>query len=110
MSDDIQNRISLEIKYEGYLKRQLAEIEKFEKMEYTEIPENVDFMNIKSIAYEAREKLNKIKPISLGQAARISGVNQTDIMALMVFLKKEKQKTETGKRNIHKALGKHGEK
>jgi len=112
MSDDVQNRISLEIKYEGYLKRQLAEIEKFEKMEYTEIPENVDFMSIKSIAYEAREKLKKIKPISLGQAARISGVNHTDIMALMVFLKREKQKTETGKekRNNHRALGKHGEK
>jgi len=90
VTEDIKNRISLEIKYEGYLKRQLAEIEKFEKMEHNKIPENIDFMKINSIAYEARERLKKIKPVSLGQAARISGVNHTDITALMIFLKKEK--------------------
>lgn len=94
VTEDIKNRISLEVKYEGYLKRQLAEIEKFEKMEHTRLPEDIDFMNIKSIAYEAREKLNKIRPVSLGQAARISGVNHTDITALMVYLKKL-----NGKRN-----------
>ena len=92
VTEDIKNRISLEVKYEGYLKRQLAEIEKFEKMEHTRLPEDIDFMNIKSIAYEAREKLNKIRPVSLGQAARISGVNHTDITALMVYLKKLNEK------------------
>jgi tRNA uridine 5-carboxymethylaminomethyl modification enzyme len=90
VTDDIKNRISLEVKYEGYLKRQLAEIDKFEKMEHAYIPTNIDYMKIESIAYEAREKLNKIKPTSLGQASRISGVNHTDITSLMVYLKKNK--------------------
>ena len=88
VTEDIQNRISLQVKYEGYLKRQLAEIEKFEKVEHSRISEEINYMEIESIAYEARERLSKIKPISLGQAARISGVNRTDINALMVYLKK----------------------
>ena len=91
ITENIKNKISLEIKYEGYLNRQLAEIDKFKKMEHSEIPAAIDYMKIESIAYEARERLNKIKPISLGQASRISGVNHTDITALMVFLKKNKQ-------------------
>ena len=84
--------ISLQVKYEGYLKRQLAEIEKFEKVEHSRISEEINYMEIESIAYEARERLSKIKPVSLGQAARISGVNQTDINALMVYLKKNELK------------------
>ena len=90
ITEDIKNRINLEIKYEGYLKRQLAEIDKFEKMEHTRIPTDIDYMKIESIAYEAREKLNRIKPSSLGQASRISGVNHTDVTSLMVYLKKNK--------------------
>lgn len=90
VTEDIKNRLSLEVKYEGYLKRQLAEIENFEKLEHTNIPENIDYMKIESIAYEAREKLNKIQPTSLGQASRISGVNHTDISSLMIYLKKNK--------------------
>ncbi len=92
VTEDIKNRISLQVKYEGYLKRQLAEIEKFEKVEHFRISEEINYMEIESIAYEAREKLSKIKPISLGQAARISGVNRTDINALMVYLKKNELK------------------
>jgi len=87
---NIKNRISLEAKYEGYIKRQFADIEKFIKMEKTKIPNNIDFMKIESIAYEAREKLAKINPTSLGQASRISGVNHTDVTALMIYLKKKK--------------------
>ena len=90
VTGDIKNRISLEIKYEGYLKRQLAEIDKFEKMEHTNIPTDIEYMKIDAIAYEARERLNRIKPTSLGQASRISGVKQTDITGLMIYLKKNK--------------------
>jgi tRNA uridine 5-carboxymethylaminomethyl modification enzyme len=90
VTEEIKMRISLEIKYEGYLKRQMIEIENFEKYETQEIPPDIKYMNIESIAYEAREKLEKIKPESLGQASRISGVNHTDITALLVFLKKNK--------------------
>ncbi|MCF7792584.1 MAG: tRNA uridine-5-carboxymethylaminomethyl(34) synthesis enzyme MnmG [Candidatus Cloacimonetes bacterium] len=88
VSEEIKTKLTLEVKYEGYLNRQLAEIEKFEKMENSPIPIDIDYMKIDSIAYEAREKLNKIKPTSLGQASRISGVNHTDITSLMVWLKK----------------------
>lgn len=88
VTEDIKNRLSLKIKYEGYLKRQLAEIEKFENMEHTMIPTDIDYMKIESIAWEGREKLNKIKPTSIGQAGRISGVNHTDVTSLMVYLKK----------------------
>ncbi|MDO9578367.1 MAG: tRNA uridine-5-carboxymethylaminomethyl(34) synthesis enzyme MnmG [Candidatus Cloacimonadales bacterium] len=90
ISEDVRNKIMLEVKYEGYLKRQLAEIDKFEKMEHSAIPTDIDYMKIDSIAWEARERLNKIRPASLGQASRISGVNHTDIASLMVYLKKNK--------------------
>ncbi|MCD4819833.1 MAG: tRNA uridine-5-carboxymethylaminomethyl(34) synthesis enzyme MnmG [Candidatus Cloacimonetes bacterium] len=89
LTESLKSRITLEVKYEGYIKRQLMGIKKFEKMEHFKIPENLNYMSINSIAYEARERLNKIKPISFGQASRISGVNQTDINALMVYLKKQ---------------------
>jgi len=89
---DIKNRISLQVKYAGYLKRQLSEIENFKKMENLQIPDGIDYMNIQSIAYEAREKLNKIKPSSIGQASRISGVNHTDISSLLVYFKKNRRK------------------
>ena len=92
VTSDIQNRISLNIKYEGYIKRQMAEIDKFEKMEHSPIPTDIDYMKIESIAYEAREKLNKIKPTSLGQASRIPGVNHIDLTSLLVYLKKNKRK------------------
>ncbi len=94
LSRNIKNRLTLEIKYEGYIKRQMAEIEKFEKMEHNRIPENVNYMQIETIAYEAREKLNKIKPLSLGQVSRIPGVNHTDVTALMIYLKKNKQENQ----------------
>jgi tRNA uridine 5-carboxymethylaminomethyl modification enzyme len=88
LTSELKDRIALEIKYEGYLKRQLADIKKFERMEHTTIPPKIDFLSIESLAMEAREKLQKIQPTSLGQAARIPGVNHTDINALMVYIKK----------------------
>lgn len=88
VSDDVWNRIRIEIKYEGYLARQLQDITRFEKMEHRRIPEDIDYMPIETIAWEAREKLQRLRPRSLGQAARISGVNHTDLTALMVWLKK----------------------
>ncbi len=92
LTKEAKEKLTIEIKYEGYLKRQLAEIEKFEKMEHYQIPKDLDYFSIKTISYEAREKLNKIKPLSLGQASRISGVSHSDITALMIYLKKKGQK------------------
>ncbi|MCF7911028.1 MAG: tRNA uridine-5-carboxymethylaminomethyl(34) synthesis enzyme MnmG [Candidatus Cloacimonetes bacterium] len=91
VTPDIANRILLKVKYAGYFKRQLGDIERFNRMEQAELSVDIDYMQIKSIAWEAREKLNRIKPLSIGQAARIPGVNITDINALIIFLKKLKK-------------------
>jgi len=88
ITPDIANRILLKVKYAGYFKRQMRDIDRFYKMEHSELPTDLDYMKIESIAWEAREKLNKVKPLSIGQAARIPGVNITDINALIIYLKK----------------------
>ncbi len=85
-------KIEIEIKYEGYIKRQLADIENFKALENTEFPDNIDFTQIDTITLEAREKLQKIKPTSLGQASRISGISHADITSILVYLKKNQLK------------------
>lgn len=76
-------------KYNGYLARQTAEIARFQKIESKKIPEDFDFKNIPGLLLEAREKLSRVRPVSLGQASRISGVTPSDISILMVFLRKQ---------------------
>lgn len=88
LTQDIQNRIEIEIKYEGYLVRMQEEITRFNQAEHLVIPPDTDFFGIPSIAWEAREKLAKIKPRSIGQAMRIPGVNYSDSSALMIWLRK----------------------
>jgi tRNA uridine 5-carboxymethylaminomethyl modification enzyme len=85
---EIKDKISINCKYEGYLKRQQDDISKFELLENYSIISKIDYLNIEGVAIEAREKLNKIQPLSLGQALRIPGVNHTDIQAVMIYLKK----------------------
>ncbi len=89
LSQTVKDKISFKIKYEGYLTRQLRDIARFENMEQKKIPQDLDFMKILNISYEAREKMNKIHPLSVGQASRISGVNQNDITALIIYLRKQ---------------------
>lgn len=90
LNESIQNKVTLKVKYEGYLKRQMADIEKFEMMENDKLPKDLDYMEINTVSFEAREKLNRVKPDSIGQASRISGVNFSDITAILVYLKKNK--------------------
>ncbi len=85
---EIIEQVEIELKYKGYILRQLEQIEKFEKMENVPIPEKIDYYSMKSISAEGREKLNKVKPRSIGQAARIPGVTNADIAALLVYLKR----------------------
>ena len=80
-------QVEIELKYEGYLKRQQEIIEKFERYEDKEIPLSLNYFNLKSLGTEAKERLNKIKPRSIGQASRISGVTPSDISVLLVYLK-----------------------
>jgi len=84
---EILEQVELELKYEGYIERQVEEIEKFEKFEEQVIPVDLDYSRINAISTEGREKLSRVKPQSIGQASRISGVTPSDISILMVYLK-----------------------
>ncbi len=84
---EVVRQVEIETKYKGYIDRQFEEIDKFEKNETVEIPEGFDFKRVKSLSKEATEKLTKIKPGSIGQASRISGVSPSDISVLMVYLR-----------------------
>lgn len=86
--DYIATRAEIEIKYEGYIKKQLFEIEHFKSLENKRIPEDIDYEKVLGIRIEARQKLNKLRPISIGQASRISGISPADISVLLVYLQK----------------------
>lgn len=88
-TEEIQEIVSIEIKYVGYIKKCEKEIERMLKLEEKQIPVDIDYQKIKNLASEARQKLEKVRPLSIGQAARISGVNPADISILAVYLKKE---------------------
>lgn len=85
---DTVREIDTSIKYDGYLKRQNEQIEKFKKMEMKKIPKYFEYNTISSLSNEAKEKLNKVKPDNLGQASRISGITPADISLLMVYIEK----------------------
>jgi len=80
-------QVEINIKYEGYIARQMMQIERFRKMEDHKLPDSIDYDDIKGLRIEARQKLNKIRPESVGQASRISGVSPADISVLLVYLK-----------------------
>ena len=81
-----KQEVEIQIKYEGYIKMQEAQVEKFKKLESKILPENIDYEQIKGISLEGRQKLNKFKPYSIGQASRISGVSPADISVLLIYL------------------------
>ena len=86
LSKDIIEQVTIEIKYEGYIVRQLRQVEQFLKIENKKIPYDIDYNNVPSLRIEARQKLNQLKPVNLGQASRISGVSPADISVLLVYL------------------------
>lgn len=86
LKNEIFQQIDIEIKYEGYINRQSVQIAKFENLEGLNIPEKFDYNHLNAISSEGREKLKRIKPSSIGQAARIPGVTHSDISALLVYL------------------------
>lgn len=89
---DVTEQVEINIKYEGYIKRQLHQVEQFKKIEKKKIPDNINYDEIQSLRIEAKQKLTKFKPISIGQASRISGVSPADISVLMVYLAQFNQK------------------
>lgn len=90
LPEAVWEQAEIKLKYAGYIKRQLAEVAQFKKMESRLLPENVDYSEIYGLRIEARQKLNKIRPKSLGQASRISGVSPSDISVLIIWLESQK--------------------
>ena len=88
MSAEAREQVELDVKYEGYIDRQAEQVERAKRLEGTELPEDLDYRAIKELRFEAREKLAKVRPRSLGQAGRISGVNPADLTVLIIHLKK----------------------
>ena len=84
--------VEIEIKYDGYIKLQLTQVEKFKKLENKLLPEEIDYSKLKGISLEERQKLNKFKPNSIGQASRISGISPADISVLLIYLEQMKRK------------------
>jgi len=85
---DVAMGIEIEVKYSGFIERQLKDVEKFKHLEKIKVPEDIDYMLLSGISREIKEKLHKFKPINLGQASRISGVTPAAISMLMVYFKK----------------------
>lgn len=91
LSKQEAEQVEIQIKYEGYIKLQLGQVGKFKKLENKKLSEDINYTNMQGISLEARQKLNKFKPDSVGQAARISGVSPADIAVLLVHLEKNKR-------------------
>lgn len=83
---DVAEQVEISVKYEGYIRRQMRQIAEFERMESRALPSDLDYSGLLGLRLEAREKLNAVKPLNLGQASRISGVSPADIAALMIWL------------------------
>ncbi|MEZ3479120.1 MAG: tRNA uridine-5-carboxymethylaminomethyl(34) synthesis enzyme MnmG [Lachnospiraceae bacterium] len=90
LSKDVIEQININLKYDGYIKRQLKQVEQFKKIETKKIAPDIDYNEIKNLRLEARQKLQKFKPVSVGQASRISGVSPADISVLFVYLESHK--------------------
>jgi tRNA uridine 5-carboxymethylaminomethyl modification enzyme len=92
LDDKIIEQVNIKIKYDGYIKRQLKQVEQFKKIENKKIPEGFDYNEINGLRIEAKQKLDLFKPVSIGQASRISGVTPADISVLLVYLEQLKYK------------------
>ena len=94
MQEKITPEFPINIKYDGYIRRQLKQVEQFKKMEMKKIPEDLDYEKVGSLRIEARQKLELYRPVSIGQASRISGVSPADISVLLVYLEQYKKNNE----------------
>ena len=86
LPEEVKQQVEIQIKYDGYIKRQMLQVEKAQKMEEKKLPQNIDYDEISGLRIEARQKLNKVKPASIGQASRIAGVTPADVSVLLVYL------------------------
>lgn len=94
ISEDVKKQVEITLVYEGYIKKQLEQVERMEKLEEKLLPEDINYDEVSSLRDEAREKLNAIRPISIGQASRISGVSPADLSVLLVYLEQYRRQEE----------------
>ena len=87
LPEDVKRQVNIQLKYEGYISRQIKQVEQFKKLEAKRIPDDIDYTKITNLRREAAQKLSAIRPVSIGQASRISGVSPADISVLMVYLR-----------------------
>lgn len=99
-SDDVIEQVEISLKYEGYIKRQEQQVSQFIKMERKWIPENIDYNDVYSLRIEAKQKLEQVKPKSVGQASRISGVSPADISVLLVYLEQLKRRKKEVQQDV----------
>ena len=97
LSERVREQVNIEIKYAGYIERQMRQVEQFEKMEKTRIPEDMDYDEVGSLRLEARQKLKQFRPESVGQASRLAGVTPADISMIVVALEQRKWRESRGK-------------
>mgnify|MGYP001048422093 CR=1 FL=1 len=95
LSEEVREEVNINLKYEGYIKRQLKQVEQFKKLEAKKIPEDLDYEKVGSLRIEARQKLEEYRPISIGQASRISGVSPADISVLLVYLEQYRRNSNS---------------
>ena len=88
LPEDVKEQVNIELKYDGYIKRQLRQVEQYKKLENKKIPEDIDYDDVYSLRKEAVQKLKELRPASVGQASRISGVSPADISVLLIYLGK----------------------
>lgn len=96
----VREQVNIEIKYEGYIRRQMQQVEHFKKLEGKKLPKDINYQELKGLRLEARQKLEKIRPENIGQAGRISGVSPADVSVLMIYLEQRRQeeRKEMGER------------
>ena len=92
LSDEVKDQAVIMIKYEGYISKQMKQIDQFRKLEKKKLSPDLDYDEIEGLRIEARQKLNAIKPTSIGQASRISGVSPADISVLLIYLEQARRK------------------
>ena len=86
LTDEMKEQVEIQIKYTGYIEKQLQQVERLAKMEKKRIPEDIDYYDVQGLANEAKHNMSKIRPLSIGQASRISGVTPADLSILLVYL------------------------
>ncbi len=95
LSHAVREQVEISVKYEGYIKRQMQQVEQFKKLENRKLPENIDYKEVYGLSNEAKQKLNLMKPESVGQASRISGVSPADISVLLIYLEQNKRRVDS---------------